>query len=166
MRCPRQEYWNGFPFPSPGDLANPGTGSTSASAGRFFTTEPYVVGSLLHKGSREEALCNIKAYIKAHLLSIYHVPGSILNPPPVLYHLRQKPHEANYTNAHFTDRETESHEADLPRLSLILAKPRFKSKTIWGRGQCHTAFTEKAQGLRPLVAQWLRLHAPNAGSPG
>ena len=108
MRCPRQEYWNGFPFPSPGDLANPGTGSTSASAGRFFTTEPYVVGSLLHKGSREEALCNIKAYIKAHLLSIYHVPGSILNPPPVLYHLRQKPHEANYTNAHFTDRETEA----------------------------------------------------------
>ena len=44
-------------------------------------TEPYVVGSLLHKGSREEALCNIKTYIKAHLLSIYHVPGSILNPP-------------------------------------------------------------------------------------
>ena len=22
---PRQEYWNGFPFPSPGDLLNPGT---------------------------------------------------------------------------------------------------------------------------------------------
>ena len=23
MRFPRQEYWNGFPFPSPGDLLNP-----------------------------------------------------------------------------------------------------------------------------------------------
>ena len=23
---PRQEYWNGLPFPSPGDLPNPGTG--------------------------------------------------------------------------------------------------------------------------------------------
>ena len=79
MRCPRQEYRNGLPFPSPGDLANPGIKPTSpALAGRFFTTEPYVVGSLLHERSREEDLCNIKAYIKAHLLSIYHVPGSIL----------------------------------------------------------------------------------------
>ena len=26
---PRQEYWSGLPFPSPGDLANPGTEPTS-----------------------------------------------------------------------------------------------------------------------------------------
>ena len=38
---PRQEYWSGFPFPSPGDLPNPGIKSVSpALAGRFFTTEP------------------------------------------------------------------------------------------------------------------------------
>ena len=37
----RQEYWSGLPFPSPGDLPNPGTESTSpALAGGFFTTEP------------------------------------------------------------------------------------------------------------------------------
>ena len=24
MGFPRQEYWSGFPFPSPGDLPNPG----------------------------------------------------------------------------------------------------------------------------------------------
>ena len=24
MECPRQEYWNGLPFPSPGDLPDPG----------------------------------------------------------------------------------------------------------------------------------------------
>ena len=24
MGLPRQEYWSGFPFPSPGDLPNPG----------------------------------------------------------------------------------------------------------------------------------------------
>ena len=24
MEFPRQEYWNGLPFPSPGDLPNPG----------------------------------------------------------------------------------------------------------------------------------------------
>ena len=38
---PRQEYWSGLPFPSPGDLPNPGIGPTTpALAVRFFTTEP------------------------------------------------------------------------------------------------------------------------------
>ena len=35
---PRQEYWNGLPFPFPGDLPNPGL--EPASAGRLSTTEP------------------------------------------------------------------------------------------------------------------------------
>ena len=29
MEIPRQEYWNGLPFPSPGDLSDPGTEHTS-----------------------------------------------------------------------------------------------------------------------------------------
>ena len=38
---PRQEYWSGLPFPSPGDLSNPETKLESpALTGRFFTTEP------------------------------------------------------------------------------------------------------------------------------
>ena len=38
---PRQEHWSGLPFPSPGDLSNPGTEPTSSAlAGGFFTTEP------------------------------------------------------------------------------------------------------------------------------
>ena len=41
---PRQEYWSGLPFPSLGDLPDPGIKPTSlaslALAGRFFTTEP------------------------------------------------------------------------------------------------------------------------------
>ena len=41
MRFPGQEYWSGLPFPSPGDLPDPGTESSSpALAGGFFTTEP------------------------------------------------------------------------------------------------------------------------------
>ena len=41
MGFPRQEYWSGLPFPSPGDLPSPGIKFTSpALAGRFFTTEP------------------------------------------------------------------------------------------------------------------------------
>ena len=36
-----QEYWSGLPFPSPGDLPDPGIEPTSpALAGGFFTAEP------------------------------------------------------------------------------------------------------------------------------
>ena len=41
MRFSKQEYWSGLPFPSPGDLPNPGTEPKSpALAGGIFTTEP------------------------------------------------------------------------------------------------------------------------------
>ena len=41
MGFSRQEYWSGLPFPSPGDLPNPGIKPVSpALAGRFFIIEP------------------------------------------------------------------------------------------------------------------------------
>ena len=43
----RQEYWGGLPFPSPGDLPDPGIKLISPElAGRFFTTEPpkFIIG--------------------------------------------------------------------------------------------------------------------------
>jgi len=41
MGFPRQAYWSGLPFPSPGDLLDPGIKPVSlALAGRFFTIEP------------------------------------------------------------------------------------------------------------------------------
>jgi len=41
MGFSRQEYWSGLPFPSPGDLSDPGIKLASpALAGIFFTTEP------------------------------------------------------------------------------------------------------------------------------
>ena len=41
MGFPRQEYWSGMPFPSPGDIPDPEIEPMSpALAGRFFTTEP------------------------------------------------------------------------------------------------------------------------------
>ena len=43
MEFSRQEYWNGLPFPSPGDLPNPGTEPACPAgpelAGGFITTE-------------------------------------------------------------------------------------------------------------------------------
>ena len=52
MGFSRQEYRSGLPFPSPGDLPDPGTEPTGfltatlARAGGFFTTEPPEVKSL------------------------------------------------------------------------------------------------------------------------
>ena len=44
MEFSGQEYWNGLPFPPPGDLPEPGIEPASpaspALAGGFFTTEP------------------------------------------------------------------------------------------------------------------------------
>ena len=40
MGFSREEYWSGLPFPSPGNLPNPGMEPVSpALAGGFFTTE-------------------------------------------------------------------------------------------------------------------------------
>ena len=50
MEFPRQEYWSGLPFPSPGDLLDQGielaSPESSALAGRFFTIEPMRPGSI------------------------------------------------------------------------------------------------------------------------
>ena len=41
MGFPRQEYWSGLSFPSPGDLSDPEIEPVSpALAGGFFTPEP------------------------------------------------------------------------------------------------------------------------------
>ena len=41
MGFPREEYWSGLPFLSPGDLSDPGIRPTSPEfEGRFFSTEP------------------------------------------------------------------------------------------------------------------------------
>ena len=41
MGFPREEYWGWLPFPSPGDLSDPGIEPVSPTlAGVFFTAEP------------------------------------------------------------------------------------------------------------------------------
>ena len=40
MGFPRQADWIGLPFPSPGDLPDPGIKPVCCIAGEFFTTEP------------------------------------------------------------------------------------------------------------------------------
>ena len=57
MGFPRQEYWSGLPFPSPGGLLNPETEpESSALAGGFSTIEPpgkpYPVGKAMFYDTR------------------------------------------------------------------------------------------------------------------
>ena len=50
----KQEYWSGLPFPSPGDLPDPGIKPASPTlAGEFFTTE--------QPGKLIKVLLNVKA---------------------------------------------------------------------------------------------------------
>ena len=68
---PRQEYWSGLPFPSPGDLPDPGVEPVSlmspALADESFTTEP------LGKPCRPKNEVLIRAYFSWILLEIQKV---------------------------------------------------------------------------------------------
>ena len=56
---PRQEYWSGLPFPSPGDLPGPGIEPVSPSpAGGFFTTETPGKPKVENTWSKVKATCS------------------------------------------------------------------------------------------------------------
>ena len=56
MGFPRQEYWSGLPFPSPGGLPDLGIEPTSpALAGGFFTTGPPGKPLLCHTAEEVKA---------------------------------------------------------------------------------------------------------------
>ena len=60
MGFPRQEYWSGLPFPSPGDFPDPGTEPESltspALAGGFFTTRATIHVSNYYEEGRERRM--------------------------------------------------------------------------------------------------------------
>ena len=82
MKFSRQEYWSGLPFPSLGDLPNPGVEPTSlvspALVGRFFTTVPsekaHSFQSLLVK-NKKKASTRTDTCVRAHIRTFF----SILN---------------------------------------------------------------------------------------
>ena len=62
MGCSRQEHWSGLPFPSQGDLPNPGIKlGSSAVAGGFFHL-------LSHQGSLSDSLQNTKCQLSGPAL--------------------------------------------------------------------------------------------------
>ena len=61
MEFPRQVYWSGLAFPSPGDLPNPGIELVSpALAGGFFTAES--PGKPIRKFSSVQSLSYVQLF--------------------------------------------------------------------------------------------------------
>ena len=95
MGFPRQEYWNGLPFSSPGDIPDPGIELTSpefpACAGRLFTTEPITIPwaweasqALSLMGQRSSLSLHLQSLNLSHSLSAEDPPPTssrIENPP-------------------------------------------------------------------------------------
>ena len=77
MGFSRQEYWSGLPFPSPGDLPNPGIKPTSpALAGRFLTPVPPAKPLVLFSRYLLESCRFLKSYLLQWLLQVFPVSSS------------------------------------------------------------------------------------------
>ena len=65
MEFPRQEYWNGLPFPPPGDLPDPRIEPTlpvsSTLAGGFFTTRAAGEALKCRRKSKQRILVEFQA---------------------------------------------------------------------------------------------------------
>ena len=72
MGFPRQEYWSGLPFPSPGDLPNPGIGPMSP----VWQTSSL---SLCHLGNKSLSLCIALVFLPENR----HYTQPRLSPPDV-----------------------------------------------------------------------------------
>ena len=74
MEFTRQEYWSGLPFPSPGNLSDPGIESTSlaflALACEFFTSVP--------PGSPTDIVRTELNYLQITALLLYHASDFII----------------------------------------------------------------------------------------
>ena len=71
MEFSRQEYWSGIPFPTPGDLPNPGIELASpALAGRLFTTNATGKLKVKWKGKRLSRVWLSNVYPKSLLLKV------------------------------------------------------------------------------------------------
>ena len=79
MGLPRQEYWSGFPFPTPGDLPNPGNEPmpllSPAVAGGVFTTH-------YHLGSPDQFLPKVN--FSTHAMGLHLPHRKMSHDSPVL----------------------------------------------------------------------------------
>ena len=82
MELPRQEYWSGFPFPSPGDLPDPGIEPTSpALAGGFFNKHHLISESYVTSDSKNNMISYRKSGKTQRIKTILNAL-----PSPTEYH--------------------------------------------------------------------------------
>ena len=78
MRFSRQESWSGLPFPSPGDLPNPGIEPASllspALAGGFFTTSATWEAQLSHTfvviPTKTQHACHAQTHVHTNIIQL------------------------------------------------------------------------------------------------
>ena len=76
MAFPREKYWSRLPFPSPGDLLNPGL----LLGGRFFATEQ--PGKSQSSQSPSEKLMKVFFFLKELDYTVWttiYSPGNLIN---------------------------------------------------------------------------------------
>ena len=67
MNFSRQEYWSGLPFPTPGDLPNPGIEPASlvspALAGEFFTAGATLEAQFWYQIRSDQSLSHVRLFV-------------------------------------------------------------------------------------------------------
>ena len=80
MGFSRPEYWSGLPFPSSGDLPNPGIEPmflmSTALAGEFFTTSIHFTHHLIFKKKYSQGISLAVQWLRLHASSAWG-PGLI-----------------------------------------------------------------------------------------
>ena len=77
MGFSRQEHWSGLPFPSPGDLPDPGIKPSAPTlAGGFFTTEPPGKSKCLFEKWKWKSLSPVQLFATPWTIySLWNSPG-------------------------------------------------------------------------------------------
>ena len=83
MGFSRQECWSGLPFPSPGDLPDPGIepGSPALQADPLLSEPPGKFVPMVQTNSRASQVVLVAKRVPT-IPDTHCAPGSVLNPPP------------------------------------------------------------------------------------
>ena len=177
MEFPRQECWSGLPFPSPGDLPNPGMEPT-------FLVAPVLVSGFLTTCATWEAP-NFVKYIEVNLTYPVHSPSVSVSPeqafPPSLpghlpcqcpcpsnfWHTQTHPaslSESVHLNFGYSSPTSKQspHSLLLPSFKMENSRRDLDFHVVYSKGPC---FKKRTGGISPSV-QWLGLWASTAGGMG
>ena len=130
MEFSRQEYWSGLPFPSPGDLPNPGTkpGSPSLQADALPSEPP---GNLMSIGSSNQ--CHNGSDQFQHCLDALSPANSILHHPSLLAGSEEQIKFTCLELIELVIRATQNSSLQIPLSSL---KRKKKSELSHGFREC------------------------------